>query len=69
VLAGSVVPAGAALTTPACLGLKLKAWGTLGKCQRTEDAKGSRARIVGALCALPPPVSRTANKRPCVDTW
>jgi Protein of unknown function (DUF1566) len=45
VLAGSVVPAAAALTTPACLGLKLKAWGSLRKCQRTEDAKAFEGRL------------------------
>jgi acetyl-CoA carboxylase carboxyltransferase component len=33
------------------------------------DPAESRARIVGALGALPPPVPRTGKKGPCVDTW
>jgi acetyl/propionyl-CoA carboxylase alpha subunit len=33
------------------------------------DPAESRARIVGALRALPPPVPRAGKKRPCVDTW
>jgi hypothetical protein len=33
------------------------------------DPAESRARIVAALCALPPPVPRTGKKPPCVDTW
>jgi len=33
------------------------------------DPAESRARIVGALRALPPPLPRSGKKRPCVDTW
>ena len=45
---GGVVPAHADLTGPACMALKLKAWGDLRKCQRAEDAnavKGRSARL------------------------
>src|SRR5262245_8728824 len=44
VLAGGVVPAGAALTTPACLAKKLKEWGNLRKCQATETGKALQAK-------------------------
>jgi hypothetical protein len=43
-LAGGVVPAGAALTTPACLAKKLKEWGNLRKCQATENGKALQAK-------------------------
>jgi acetyl-CoA carboxylase carboxyltransferase component len=33
------------------------------------DPADSRARILAALRAAPPPASRTGKKRPCVDTW
>jgi acetyl-CoA carboxylase carboxyltransferase component/biotin carboxylase len=33
------------------------------------DPAESRARIIGALDALPPPAPRAGKKRPCVDTW
>src|SRR5262245_7142746 len=43
VIAGTVraggVPAAAALTTPTCLAQKIKAWGKLRQCQRSEEAK------------------------------
>ena len=44
VLAGGVVPAGAALTTPVCLAKKLKEWGNLRKCQATENGKVLQAK-------------------------
>jgi hypothetical protein len=44
VLAGGVVPAGAALTTPVCLAKKLKEWGNLRKCLATENGKALQAR-------------------------
>jgi hypothetical protein len=44
VLAGGVVPAGAALTTPVCLAKKLKEWGNLRKCQATEHGKALQAK-------------------------
>jgi hypothetical protein len=43
-LARGVGPAGAALTTPACLAKKLKAWGALRKCQATENGKALQAK-------------------------
>jgi hypothetical protein len=43
-LALGVVPAGAAQTTPACLAKKLKVWGTLRKCQATENGKALQAK-------------------------
>jgi acetyl/propionyl-CoA carboxylase alpha subunit/acetyl-CoA carboxylase carboxyltransferase component len=33
------------------------------------DPADSRARILSALRASPPPPARTGKKRPCVDTW
>jgi acetyl-CoA carboxylase carboxyltransferase component len=33
------------------------------------DPLESRARILGALRAAPPPAPRTGKKRPCIDTW
>lgn len=42
-LLGAGSPAGA-LTTPACLAKKLKAWGKLRKCQATENAKALQAK-------------------------
>jgi acetyl-CoA carboxylase carboxyltransferase component/biotin carboxyl carrier protein len=33
------------------------------------DPAESRARILGALRAAPPPPPRTGKKRPCIDTW
>lgn len=44
VLAGCVRPANAALTTPVCVGQKLKAWGDRRKCQRTEDIKAVQGK-------------------------
>jgi hypothetical protein len=38
-LAGGVVPAGAAQTTPACLAKKLTGWGNLRRCQAIESSK------------------------------
>jgi hypothetical protein len=43
-LARGVAPAGATLTTPACLAKKLKVWGTLRKCQATENGKALQAK-------------------------
>jgi hypothetical protein len=43
--------AGAALTTNACLAQKRVAWGTLRKCQATEEAKGLKGKPADlALC-------------------
>jgi hypothetical protein len=39
VLAGVVSPAGATLTTPACLAKKLREWGTLRQCQARENGR------------------------------
>jgi hypothetical protein len=44
VLVGGVSPAGAALTTPACLARKLKEWGKLRVCQATENGKTLQAK-------------------------
>lgn len=49
VLAGAVVPARAALTTPSCLAKKLKAWGNLRKCQATENGKALQSKPADLL--------------------
>jgi len=41
---GGVVPAHAAFKAPACMVLKLKAWGNLRRCQRTEDANAIQGK-------------------------
>jgi acetyl-CoA carboxylase carboxyltransferase component len=33
------------------------------------DPAETRARLVTALGALPPPPPRRGRKRPCVDSW
>jgi hypothetical protein len=43
VLAGSAVPA-TAITSEGCFAQRLKAWGSLRKCQRQEEAKAIRGR-------------------------
>jgi hypothetical protein len=48
VLAGDAVPAGGALTTPACLAKKLKAWGKLRNCQATENGKALQGKQADA---------------------
>src|SRR5262249_51461684 len=42
-LAGSAVPA-TAITSAGCFAQRLKAWGSLRKCQRQEEAKDVRGR-------------------------
>src|SRR5512139_308796 len=44
VLMGSVCPAEATLTTPACLAKKLNEWGSLRKCQATDGARRLQAK-------------------------